>query len=88
MEAGQELTLKDGPLNPSRMDQKGRESYGIEKQLPQTLNESLAALAELDWRLLGLGEAASRYSTLKSRETFVLGMLSDDARRAMLVRLF
>jgi glutamine synthetase len=88
LKEGRELVWKDFHGVPSVANEQERLKAGITKKLPRGLAESLKELEELDYKRLGMAQAAKRYAKLKREELTSLGTLSDDARRALLVRHF
>jgi len=84
----QDLVWKDFYGNPSKVDETTRIEFGIQRRLPHDLHESLRLVREFDWRELGLERAVSRFEEMKRQEIIDLKQLTDEERRALMIRHF
>jgi glutamine synthetase len=83
-----QLRWKDYYGCPGSANEQERAKFGIQSRLPADLHQSLEALKGCDWNEIGLGPAATAYAKIKTHELTSLGRLSNDARRALLIRHF
>lgn len=85
---GEELVWGDCQGNPSSADPHWRRLLGIQEALPKDLRESLKALRDFDWSNMGLDQAVTTYAKIKEQELISLQSLSEDERRALMIRQF
>jgi glutamine synthetase len=80
--AKEKLTWRDCEMDPATLTENDRKEVGVEKMMPESLNEALNALRS-DEELIELlgGEFVERYVAVKEGEMELLKPMSDEERR-------
>jgi glutamine synthetase len=80
---------RDVAVNPSRLDEAGRATYGVTQKLPTTFREARFELERDDELVEALAEGFVKdYLMMKQSEQEMLGKMSDEDRRVWLIERY